>query len=1670
VVARVEAIDQISHSKLTTEFSYHHGYWDGAEREFRGFGKVEQLDTETFEEYNQAGLHGEHTSFERVDQPQHFSPPTLTKTWFHQGPVGDEFGDWEEIDYSDEYWPGDDPFLERPAATTAFINSLPRRGKRDALRTLRGEILRTELYALDNSSRQEFPYTVTESSYSIREENPPNPDNLERLRIFFPHPIAARTTQWERGDEPLTNISFTEDYDTYGQPRVQISVAVPRGRDYRAAALPGDAYLATTTVTAYGQRDDEVRYIVDRVADATSFEIPNDGSSALVSLMVAILTGTAERRVIGQTLNFFDGPAFEGLSLGQLGDHGALTRTETLVLTEAILQEAYRSGTPLTEPPEVPPYFVPDSEPVWTADYPDAFRSQIPPLAGYLFHPGGSGHERGYFVISAQHRYDFQDDSNAASRGLLFAMRDPLGRDTTIGYDDFDLLPIQVFNSAGLTTRVVHDYRVFLPSLVTDANGNRSAFSFTPMGMLASNSVMGKESEVAGDSLDVPGTRLEYDFLAFANRQQPISLRTIVREHHVHDIDVSLPERDATIETIEYSDGFGRLIQTRTQAEDVAFGDLLFGDDIGLPIDQSVDVEDAVGRQFVFESTPRVAVSGWQRFDNKGRVIERYEPFFSVGWEYSQPVDAELGQRATLFYDPRGQLIRTLNPDGSEQRVIYGIPLDLSNPEQFSPTPWEIYTYDPNDNAGRTHTANAVDYQHHWNTPASAVLDAVGHTIETTERNGPDSVADWYTIRSTYDLRGNLSTVTDALGRRAFQYIYDLANNPLRTESIDAGARFAVLSAVGNIVEQRDSKGAIVLQTYDVLNRPIRIWACDRADQGLTLRQQLIYGDDSNSGLTIEQARTANLLGALFHYYDEAGRQIFESYDFKGNLREKIRQVIGDAVILGVFTPPPPDWQVEAFRVDWQPREGTTLSEHAADQLDPFQYRISMVYDALNRVSRLRYPEDVENTRRELRPHYNNAGTLERVELNEQTFVERIAYNAKGQRTLIALGNGVMTRYTYDPLSFRLRRMRSERYTQPDDQTYHPNGPALQDFALVYDLAGNITTISDRTPESGIPNTLLGSNALDRVFTYDPIYRLLSATGRECDIRPPLPPWFDEPRCIDITRTRAYTERYQYDSLGNILSLQHQVNGGGFTREFALPGDSNRLQSVTVGGNDFDYGYDANGNMIRETTSRHFEWDYGDQLSVYRTQTTGVEPSVHAHYLYDAGGQRVKKLVRRQGGQFEVTVYIDSVFEHQRNVSLGEVLENNTLHVVDNQDRIALVRVGEPFSDDTTPRIKFQLGDHLKSSNVIADALGELVSREEFTPYGETSFGSFARKRYRYTGNEKDEESGLCYHGVRYYVPYLARWASSDPAGMIDGIALYSYARSNPINLVDKAGTNAQPPSPPSNHPNVNKCYDEPNQRYIDATLEMERAGNITPEHADALLKELTTKPLQLQKNEPGMSAMSDAEYAASMRAAEERKRHAQHVLDGLAAATTNIIGAGVLWYTNNPTLAHLAAGLMPGGKGGGASAARRPAARRSSYRPGRRASRSTSSRSTSSRSTSRPAREGTRIHEMTKQSQPKGRYGEGFELWKQDESAGGKKRPDEVWVNHKRKIVVIVDIYTGGKKDIHVSGGWESLKHWVKSLSYVQEPDIQSFIKQGYEVKVTVAKRQWFLEPKHLH
>ncbi|MCP4702909.1 MAG: hypothetical protein GY862_39515 [Gammaproteobacteria bacterium] len=1386
VVSKIEIIDIFSKGKLTTEYQYHHGHWDGAEREFRGFGRVDQYDTESFSEYNAAGLHGEGKKFLQVDV-KFFSPPTLNKHWFHQGPLGEEFGDWHEADYRDEYWTGDPQKLERPAAMNTFLTGLKRRVKRDALRTLRGRSLRTELYALDGSERANRPYTVTEHLHGIKEEFLPNSaTEPHRKHIFFPHLLAQRSTQWERGNDPMTMFSFTQDYDKYGQPRKQTQVACPRGWK-ELADTATEPFLATRSVTEYASPVDPSIYIKDRTAKTTEYEIVNDGSVLLLQLR-DMPDGSSALSIIDQQLRFYDGPAFIGLSYGELGSRGALMRTETLVLTEDILQNVYRSGDSVLPTPEMPPFLDTSGTPLWSGEYPRDFMDQTPALAGYTFQTGsaGSPFARGYFSAAIRRSYDFHADSGG--RGLVRIIRDPLGNDTKIQYDDNDgyhLLPSRVTDANGLETRANYDYRVLQVKKVTDPNGNRTVYTYKPAGLLSSVAVMGKTGENVGDTQAEPSLKHEYDFLAFVNAGQPVSVRTIKREHHINDTDIPLSKRNDTIESVEYSDGFGRLLQARAQAEDLIFGDSTFGD-AGLDSDQSQAVADAIAQIRYSADAPRVVVTGWQNYDNKGRIVEKYEPFFSEGWDYVQPTKVQHGQKISSYYDPRGQQIRTVFPNQAEQLIVQGVPVNLNDPFTYEPTPWEAYTYDPNDNAGRTHAAKSTAYQTHRNTPASVTVDALGRTIETVQRNGANPATQWYRTVSTYDIRGNLLTVADPLNRLAFEHVYDLLDNAVRIQNLDAGVRRFIQDAAGNLLEQRDSKGALILNSYDNLNRLIQKRARDKRGESVTLRERLIYGDSADSGLSAAQAADNNLSGNLYRHYDEAGLLEISAYDFKDNLLEKSRKTIRDDVVLSVFAPAPVNWKINVFRVDWQPFSGSDLGVHAANLLDAAAFHISLQYDALNRVKRMRYPEDADRERKELLPDYNRAGALESVMMAGDNYVRHIAYNAKGQRTLIAYGNGVMTRYAYDPLTFRLLRMRTEGCTQPDPLTCHPQGQALQDMSYEYDLHGNMLSLHDRAPGSGIAPR---PDQLDREFTYDPIYRLLTATGRECDLPGSTPLWQDTPRCTDITKIRSYTERYRYDAVGNMERLQHQVSGGGFNRNFTLAAGTNQLDTLQTGADIYQYQYDDNGNLIQEDASRFFEWDHSDRLRSFQTQTGISEPSVYTHYLYDATGWRVKKITRKSVASFNSTTYVDDMFEYHWERS-GATTRNNThLHIMDDEKRIAMRRIGDPFPGDTGPVTQYHLGDHLGSSHLVIDETGAWTNREDFTPFGETSFGSFAKKRYRFTGKERDEESGIYHIEARMYFPCLARFATVDSkSDEYLEWSPYNLAGDNPINRVDLDG------------------------------------------------------------------------------------------------------------------------------------------------------------------------------------------------------------------------------------------------------------------------------------------
>jgi RHS repeat-associated protein len=1461
VVARVEAIDALSGGKLTTEYRYHYGYWDGVDREFRGFGMVEQFDTETFHNFH-ARESAQLTGFSAV--PRHyFAPPSLTKTWFHQGAVGDELGSWSEPDRSADYWRGDGELLDRRGAVNAFLQTLgSRRAQRDALRALRGRHLRTERYAIDGASVEHRPYSVTETAYGLREFSPPGAGDPARRRVFFAFQTAERTTQWERGDDPMTVFLFASEYDDFGQNRQNTSVAMPR-RSVKRRGVQGAVagvvqpdetrVLVTHTLTTFATADPATpgvpggRYVHDRIWQTHGFEgalttfvesAPNDVGQVLrdqygfacgvrdtcLATFRAWQPGNlppASMSLTAHMVNHYDGAAFAGRNDGMF-TYGSLTRSEKLMFTDATLAAAYADPAGTRRPSYLG----------GTATLPTGAPANFGASLGYR-RETAAPYQRGYYADTICQQYDFQTTGTRPtgwsawpSKGQAIGVRDPAGAGTTITLDRYWLVPVVTTNAAGLSVAAVYDLRVFQPRRVTDANDNRTQIRFTPHGLPARvwfESQQDANHQRRGGTDARPEFRWTYDLTAFQRTRksatpQPVSVRSERRVAHASET-----TSNEVVVTVEYSDGFGRLLQTRAQAEAVTFG--ATGDDVGLPAAAGAAPVTAAATT----ANDMVSVSAWQVYDNKGHSVERYEPFFDRGWSFQPEAQAKIGAHAEIYYDARGRVVRTINPDGSQERVIFGRPRSPTNlaisandtasiPSAFEPTPWEMFTYDAGDLAsiskdaqGRSLATRAA--ASHAFTPASSGVDALGRVTYHVQRNGAAPATDWFVSRSSYDARGNRLSIVDAMGRVACRYVFDEANRALRSESIDSGLQTAVFDARDNTVEARDTKGAIVLRVYDDLNRLTEVWARDSsADTAVTLRERVGYGDGGTATQpTAERdaARLRNALGKPVEHWDEAGVVRYAQYDFTGNLLAKTRQVVSDATLAAVTGGGP-------WVADWS-QTGSVAA------LDATAYDIDMAFDALSRPTELVCPRDVSGNRRVFRPSYNRAGALTSIRLFDNTtaatgvaYVALIAYNAKGQRTLIEYGNGLMTRYAYDPLTFRLARQRTESIATPRvANRWQGTGAPIQDFTCEFDLSGNLLALDERVANCGVVNSPDGQDRLRRVFDYDPAGRLTSATGRACANQ--TSSLADAANCGSFlaayvagaavptqsnapTQTERYIQTYSYDPVGNLLSLAYdavrtagrvrlwarQMGIGGVAAAQWQTAASNRLTSLTVNGSTYSYAYDGSGNLRQQNAATFHEWDHADRMVAYREQA-GATPSTQARYLYGADGLRVKKWVHA-GTIDESTVYIDGCFEHFRSPDVQTSGENTSIHVLDSQTRVATVRVGNPHQRDASPPITYQLGDVIGSNAIVVDDGATWINREEYFPYGDTSFGGYRMKRYRFSSKERDRESGLTYVGARYLAPFLSRWISCDPAGYRANVNLYQFARGSPLVWIDPSG------------------------------------------------------------------------------------------------------------------------------------------------------------------------------------------------------------------------------------------------------------------------------------------
>jgi RHS repeat-associated protein len=1518
VVERVQTYDYVSRNLFVTRYAYHHGYYDGVEREFRGFGRVDQWDTEEFATLNSSVDLPPPTN---IDQASNI-PPVCTKTWFHTGAYFGEAGIstqmqqeyYTEGDLSEgiagltsaqaEAMLLDDSVLPTSillATGTRLPYALSPEELREASRALRGSIVRQEIYGLDGSDESDRPYSVSERNYTIEVLQPQAP-NL--YGVFFTHPREAINFQYERklfkvvGDtivdssapppaksvaDPRVTHSFSLAVDPYGNELQAVQVGY--GRRYVDPNLGAvDQAEQTRLLVTYSENQYTNAVISDDVnrnplpAQATSYELlqisPAADQTDITNLFdftelqakvqslsdgahdipfeefdpTGLTAGQAYRRRVGCARTYYRpddmgasaGDAKALLALGVLESLALPGKTCKLALNATLIPGVYQRGAEvlLPNPASVLPSINVDG-----GGYTDLDSD------GNWWIPSG----RAYYIDSPP---AFPQELNQAMQHFFLSRRfeDPFGNAAVVDYDANDLLPVETTDAVGNAVLVSNDYRVLAPVLLTDANGNQAAASFDTLGLVAGTAVMGKPGQNLGDlltgfSADIPQsqvdsfydaddphtvaapllqnatTRVVYDVNRFYNSRtanpadptkwMPCFAATISRETHYYDLAAGQQSRLQI--SFSYSDGFGREIQKKIQAEpDPA----------------------AVGTS----TPPRWVGSGWTIFNNKAKPVRQYEPFFSqLAKGHQFEFGVQVGVSPILCYDPVGRVVATLHPNQSYEKVSfdpwYQQSFDVNDTVlQTDPTAdpdvgdffqrlpatdylpsWYALRTDPayaaqaaalwpDPQIRSAETAAATKAAAHANTPTSAYLDTLGRTFLTIADNG---AAGKFATHVELDIQSYQRSVTDALARKVMAYDYDMLGTRIHQASMEAGERWMLNDVTGKLIRAWDSRGHNFRTTYDALRRATGIYvqgtnanSDPRTTAAEVLFQKTVYGEGQPDALNLRTRvfQSNDTSGLVTNTGHNAATGQDEGYDFKGNLLRSSRQFLADHKALA----------------DWS----------ATPALLPEIFTSSTRYDALNRPTSAITPDGSIVV-----PSYNEANFLETISVNlggaatATPFVTNIDYNAKGQRVLIEYGNNVQTQYVYDPQTFRLVRLTTSRLAFPANQR------TVQDLAYSYDPVGNITHIQD---DADLQNAIFFRNQRiepSNDYIYDAIYRLIQASGREQlgldgngnKLPPTASSYNDVPRVLlfpvptDGNAIGTYTEAYQYDAVGNFLAFIHSGSqpGMAWSRTYAYNEASllesgkvsNRLSQTTVSGSQplvEKYTYDLHGNMTLMPQLQDMQWNFKDELLMTKRQAVNgsdADGALHkgecTYYVNDGGRQRRRKVTESSAGiKIKERFYLNGYEVYREYDSGGAItLERETLHVMDDKQRVALVETRTQGSDGSPAQLlRYQFSNHLGSASLELDDQAQVISYEEYCPYGNTSYQAgrskveVSLKRYRYTGMERDEESGLSYHAARYYATWIGRWTSADPSGLNGGLNLYSYAGSAPASLVDVSG------------------------------------------------------------------------------------------------------------------------------------------------------------------------------------------------------------------------------------------------------------------------------------------
>ncbi|MBX3255088.1 MAG: hypothetical protein KF862_13175 [Chitinophagaceae bacterium] len=1396
-VSKVTVIDKVSQTRFINEYTYHHGYYDSMEREFRGFAMVEQKDTE---EYDHFVKETSAANAANTIEKDLFQPAVITKSWFHTGAfinrntffhalqkeyypgrlfAGGKITDARIINALSDYSLQEEPF-EDNLSTVELI---------ECCRALKGLPLRQEIYSDEGTEEQKIhPYSVTQNNYTIRRLQPKEENNHA---VFISHEKEKLIFQYERNPmDPRIAHTINIETDEYGNVKQSASIAYGRKKD--DDLLPTDAdrqkqkkqYITYTTNLFTRIINEENAYRLPVGYDTQTWELnlSSPGTGFFTAKQIETAFNSAglrnyeeeirqdqKRKIEHLATRFLKNDLSGPMPAGFIDTLALPYQNYLLAFTPTLVNTIYRGnvadGVLLNDAIYISldndgnywiasgrTYYHPD-----LLDNPFVKNITLPTPADVAF-----AKENFYLPI---------------------AYEDNFGNLTKCFYDTYKLLINHIIDPVDNEIKVLAvNYRALLPYLLSDVNENRSGVRFDELGLVTHTFVMGKAGEFAGDFLDTaslelsdkddPTSSLAYDLMYFSSGGiLPNRTRSLVREQHhfvqTEDNHEEVANNIRWQESYSYSDGSGHEVLKKVQAEP--------GD--APQRDQANKLVKDPGGNIIFRNTSpllRWVGNGRTIYNNKGNPVKQYEPYFDSSSEYNTENElCEFGFSSLIFYDAPGRVVKTKHPNGTFSKTEFNAWMQKTYDQNDTVLEAECswYTDRINGEKGMVEKETAQKTAVHAGTPGLTYLDSLARPFLSVahnkiQRSNENVLEDFCYVRTYLDIEGNsrkITNIKNSIEQEVMTWQYDMLGNICHQHSADAGDRLIFQDAVGKPIRLWDSRSNVFSYAYDALHRPLQLTVENGSTKNIFEKYE--YGDTMAD---VDNAKKNNLRGKLYRHFDTAGIVTNEAFDFKGNLLHSSRKLLRDYKKM-------PDWNQN------QITEDETFGSETK-------------YDALNRPVQTISPD-----RSLLFPSYNEAGLLNSVSVKIKgsntltVFITNIDYNAKGQRQKIEYQNGTSTFYTYDPKNYRLIRLQTIRN---NDNT------SLQDLNYTYDPAGNITSQFDNAQKT----VFYGGQKVEAKsnYRYDALYRLIEADGREhigqvsivkadnrndnwCRI--PVQP--NSP-----VQLRAYTQKYFYDEAGNITTMRHIADAGNWTRTYQYNPDNNQLLRTTMSNDapvsqDFDYTYNTHGSIEKMPhLLQKIGWNFREEMQHIHLGGGG-----EAWYVYDASGQRTRKVIEKDQ-QREERIYIGSfeVFRLFDNAS-NKALERETLHIMDDRQRIAMVETRTAGDDGSAPQlIRYQYNNHLGSACLELDENAKIISYEEYHPYGTTAYQAtdasrqVPAKRYRYTGMERDEESGFNYHSARYYIPWLGRWLSADPIGIGDGLNIYCYGKCNPKILTDRNG------------------------------------------------------------------------------------------------------------------------------------------------------------------------------------------------------------------------------------------------------------------------------------------